>query len=200
MVGGRVSHSIDIGKELEKGLPQEPRQEEAATPEETPSEQEKQQETAVPEQQPPSAETTPPAQTAQELLGAREGQASPPEDEDEDEPEEPALPPDPVEEDVNEILTKHIPQLRSKKTIWGRITPYRIPAFILLVILVGGWFLLRSMVIGAEPKAEAVQLPAVGPMVVSNITPVSTVPAHLNETGEDSREELAAILTRGLRD
>lgn len=204
MAGGRVSHSIDIGKEFGNGPPQEPKQEEpkeeedaVQTEEVPPAEPEKPQESTASGQQPPSADAVPPAQTAQEFLETA-GDAVP--EEEEEAPDEPLQPPDPAEEDVNEMLTKHIPQLRSRKTFWGRISAYRVPLFILFVILVGGWFLLRSMDPGAEPQAGGVQPPAVGPLVIDNVTPLSAAPENKAKTGQDSREELAAILVQGLRD
>ena len=212
MVRGRVSHSIDIGKELENEQPQEPKQE-APKQEETASKEEAlPEEPEKPQEQPaqassepqheaserPVAEATVPSSAAQELLDTTAEPA--PEPEDEDVPEEPAGPPDPVEEDVNEIITKGVPRLQRKQSFWKQVKAYRTPLFILFVILVGGWFLLRAMGFGAGQQETTAPPPALGPLVVSNGTPLSTLSENKTNTEQDSRGELAAILVRGLRD
>ena len=57
----------------------------------------------------------------------------------EEAPEEPQGPPDPLEEDIREILNKDIPVLRPRKTVWDQVKAFHVPLFLILIILAGFW-------------------------------------------------------------
>ncbi|MEM4247153.1 MAG: hypothetical protein QXR48_01290 [Candidatus Woesearchaeota archaeon] len=122
MVGERYSHSLDIGEELEKEKAAEEQQEE------------KKEQPAEEKQHPKSIQ-----QVFEEQKPAPEPKTAP--EEPEQEPAEPqasskeTLPneeqlegassdlavnkTDPVEEDINAIITKEMPELPQKKTVWA---------------------------------------------------------------------------------
>ncbi len=123
MVGDRFSHSLDIGKEIEKEEERLKQQEELKKQEQAPK--------------------TP---SAEELLESVEDESA----DEQEAAEEPApekttesVQPDPSEEDINEIITKGIPTLPRRKTVWDRVLAYHVPFFLVLILILGVWSLTR---------------------------------------------------------
>jgi hypothetical protein len=223
MVGDRFGQSIDIGKDLEKEVARKQAQDQAkevaqAPPAENPPEK---QETIAPEEpQAPAAEETS-ASSAQAESTVNEDLIEPageetiePADEEtvdltNEEPSEPAvppLPPDPVEEDVNAIITRDFPELRTNESVWSRIVTYRAFFIALIILFVGGWFVFQWM----SPSEEALRgMPrptAPASLVAFNATmPAVGAPVIPPQSEEEqphprSVEELPDIFAQGLRD
>ncbi|MEM2915905.1 MAG: hypothetical protein QXT19_00900 [Candidatus Woesearchaeota archaeon] len=112
------------------------------------------------------------------------------EDESEMEPleeEQPLLPqsrPDPVEEDVNAIITKDIPVLYKRKSIFERLLKHKLLLLVVFVGFVAGIFFAWKMVL-PEPAAQKFELEAFDAFVPPNIT---LFPAQIPEFPETAYE------------
>jgi hypothetical protein len=174
MEGGRLGHSLDIGKELERESPVQP--EEPAVQPETPPAPEPPA-NPVPEPQPEAvAETHPEA--------------------DEELPPEPEKEPDPIEEDVEQMLTKDLHLPRSSAPLWRRIIWSRV-LILALVILVAGWFAWQNFFVH-EPAQPSVQL--IAPVELQEpVIPAAVLPEPEPLPADEARD-LADIFAEGLRD
>lgn len=218
MVGGRISQSIDIGKDLEQEKPAEQPQEQKK--EELPKESPAAEAPASPSAEEPRPElaTPEPASSAETTQAPAESPAisfpEEPADEEEPAPEQ-SRPPDPLEEDVNEIITKDVPVLKPRTTFARQAARYRFLVILLLVFAAGSWFAFRATNVpeldsapveslGAQPAAAAV---ALQPMVqVLNETrvaeeqePSKPGPAPA-PAAQSSIDELGSMLAQRLKD
>ncbi len=184
-MGERYSHSLDIGKELEEEQeaeqPKGPDPVEEQPAQEPPAEDsEKESESASqPASEQPVAEQSQPAQeqpselpSAQELLE----QEQEPEDE---EPvvEEPPRPPDPIEEDVNAIITQEFHYLEPKQSFWTR----SIIPLILVAILIGGIWVFFHLT-EENPGPQSTSLVVAPVQTVTDLAPL--VPSQLQNASQ----------------
>ncbi len=152
---GGFGQSIDIGKDLEREkkfeeiqrqqeeLRNQELKKEEPKPEEPKKEEQKEETTASVEEPPakePELRLNKPEPSAEELL-----QDAEPEEAEEDEPE-PSLAkiPDPTEEDIEAIMTKHVPHRKARRTFWGAIVAYRMLIIAIIVLAFSGWLVLHA--------------------------------------------------------
>ncbi len=214
MAGERYSHSLDVGKELEKEKEEEKKGEQQPLPcfcspkirpknsengeeqekkEEPAQEQEKGQEgseesaakeetseqqasekqeaakESVPEQQPVQEISEQQAQPSIVVRPAELAEDSGWESMEDVVPAEPQSPPDPVEEDVNAIITKDIPVLHSRKGIVERLLEHKLLLLVGFVAVIAGIFFAWKMIL-PEPAVQQFELEPSAAFVPPNIT------------------------------
>jgi hypothetical protein len=174
MVGERFGQSLDIGKELEaekqekeQELPcgcdvpppkkdnsaQSPEKKEetssanAETGAEKSAEPEKIEPETMPDSEKPQVVEAQPEKTSEEQQ---------PEEREEPEEEIPAekKEPDPVEEDVNEIMTKDFPVIKYKTSIWRGIAAHSLLFWVVFFVVVGGMFVAWKLVLPEKAQED----------------------------------------------
>jgi len=226
MEGERFGYSIDIGKELEKDETQQPKPEEQK-PEEPKAEELQKQEEPKAEAQPKQDDAAKQESTAQEQpqqsvpeqpsvpVQPQEPQQpsveeSPAGEEFPDEEpveQEPPRPPDPVEEDINAIITRDFPELNARPGIWERIVAYRALLIFLLFVFIAGWF--AFILFGPEEPTRMTFQPEVFPAqpvalaalpIPVNYTPVLPAEPVKSASPEERFEDIPLMLAERLRD
>lgn len=239
MVGDRFGQSLDIGKELEEEKKAEEPQAPAASntpqpkdnsqqekkpeqpvekPAEQPSEAPEKEEKAEAQPEAPAKETVPAEQSAEE----QQDEAVPEEPEEDEEENIPKKAPDPAEEDVNEIITKDIPVLKWRKSIFEKIFSHSLVFWVVFVVVVTGMFFAWKLIVPAKAPEAAPE--PIGYVPIDNITGIDTAavlesvpeaveaqnissepgqnsslaPLAQENAGSGSDEELARILAEGL--
>lgn len=234
MVGERYGQSLDIGKEIEKeeqekdqplpcicdrkkpkaeisesepektGEKQDDAPAQDEKPSDTPTEQEKQPEeekiVQAENTASKSAEPDSEKQEAKEEIPAEK----PAEEQPEEAPELPVRAPDPVEEDVNAIITKEIPELQGRKSVWANKW---VVGMVFVAVIVGIFLLWPKN----APESAPAQFDTVS-LVVYNITepvqeavvPLESSPVQENITAAaenpESVDDLPDFLAGQLRD
>jgi len=200
---GGFGQSIDIGKDLEREKKFEEiqrRQEELKN--EAPKQEEKKEETASVEEPPakePELRLNKPEPSAEELLQDAEPEEA------EEEPEPPKTP-DPTEEDIEAIMTKHVPHRKELRTFWGALVAHRMLIIAIIVLAFSGWLVLHAQQpaqTGAvkETPPEAAPVPNVtvleisedsAPRVADVGTPVEIVSAAAGSVNAIGAEQKTA--------
>ena len=182
---------------VEETPPSEQKQE-PASEESSPSEEQKE-EPAEPEQKNEPEPVSEPEPAGEEVPARVESESEPelnldPEDE---EPPEPSGPPDPAEEDINAILNNEMPELYGKKSIWEGLFAHKMLFFVLLVLLVGGWFTFRIM-------APSESVPAIAPQVMLDEIDYIALSGNIVEPNVTEEkitiDDLPDVLAKGLAD
>jgi hypothetical protein len=234
MAGSNFGQSLDIGKELEKEKDEKKQplpcvcSPDLNKKEKSPEPQPEQQEISV--QQNTEKQTEPPAQeekqeeasvsepAAKEI--AQNEEAKPAEEQKEDVPAEVTeakRAADSAEEDVNEIITKEIPVLKQRTSIWESIFAHTWIFWIVFVVVVSGMFwawmsvtkevaVVGNSVLPLENSSsllfnatyEELILPAAANISQEENASLPEAPNTSIVQKEKSPEELAKILAEGL--
>ncbi len=190
MAGERYGYSIDIGKELEKEEEQKEAskksesKKESSKDEETTSEKElaieeqdikekiietpKPAESKVPKEEPVKDEVSEKelAIEEQDIKEKILETPSPTEEKPEEieEPESDQIPykaPDPIEDDINEIITRHGPLNNDRKSFFRKMITSPVLILLLGIIIFGGWFLTKD---SAEEVVQTAIIPSIEPI------------------------------------
>ncbi len=99
-------------------------------------------------------------------------------------PAEPQSIPDPVEEDINAIITKEVPVLNPRKSVIERLLEHQLLLVVAFVAVIAGIFFAWKIVL-PEPAAQNFELEPSAAFVPANIT---LLPAQIPELQETAQE------------